>query len=44
MERGKTLSQDDLRRIQERLQKVTDARVSKLDELSSAKEVEVMQV
>ena len=44
MERGKTLSQDDLRRIQERLQKVTDARVSKLDELSSAKEAEVMQV
>ena len=44
MERNKTLSQDENRRAQERLQKVTDSHVEQLDQVSSAKEAEIMQV
>ena len=44
MERNKKISQDDDRRAQERLQKVTDTYVSQADQTSSSKEAEIMQV
>ena len=44
MERSKTVSQDENRRAQERLQKATDSHVSQLDQVCSAKEAEIMQV
>ena len=44
MERDKQISQDDNRRAQERLQKVTDSHVSQADQISSSKEEEIMQV
>ena len=44
MERAKALSQDDNRRAQDRLQKTTDSHVGQLDQVSSAKEAEIMQV
>ena len=44
LERAKELSQDDSRRSQEQLQKLTDAFMSQLDTLASVKETEVMEV
>ena len=44
MEKDKSLSQDENRRAQERLQKATDAHIGELDKVSSAKEAEIMQV
>lgn len=44
MEKNKELSQDDSRRGQERLQKLTDAYVAQVDGLGNAKESEVMEV
>ena len=44
MERDKSLPQDENRRAQDRLQKATDAHVGQLDQASSAKEAEIMQV
>lgn len=44
MERDKQISQDDNRRAQDNLQKVTNAHISQTDETSSNKEVEIMQV
>ena len=44
MERGKSLTQDDNRRAQDRLQKFTDAHIVQVDLVSSAKEAEIMQV
>ena len=44
MERNKYLSQDDNRRAQDRLQKTTDACITLIDQVSSEKEVEIMQV
>ena len=44
MEKDKSLSQDDNRRAQDRLQKATDAHIGELDKVSSAKEAEIMQV
>ena len=44
MERDKALPQDENRRAQDRLQKATESHVSQLDQISSAKEAEVMQV
>ncbi len=44
MERGKSLTQDDNRRAQDRLQKSTDAHIGQVDQVSSAKEAEIMQV
>jgi ribosome recycling factor len=44
MERGKAISQDENRRAQEQLQRVTDAHIAQIDQLSSAKEAEIMQV
>ena len=43
MERDKQLSQDDHRRAQERLQKLTDAFTAQADQLAAAKEAEVLQ-
>jgi len=44
MERDKQISQDDNRRAQENLQKVTNKHISQTDETSSNKESEIMQV
>jgi ribosome recycling factor len=44
MERNKAISQDDNRRAQEKLQKATDAHVAQIDQISEAKEAEIMQV
>jgi ribosome recycling factor len=44
MEKAKTISQDEDRRTQEDLQKVTDARILEIDQVAKAKEAEIMQV
>ena len=43
MEKAKEISQDDLKRSQEQLQKITDQHVAKADELSARKEAELQQ-
>ena len=44
LERDKDVSQDEERRSQDLLQKLTDQYVGELDKLGSAKEAEVMEV
>ena len=44
MERNKEMSQDDSRRAQDKLQKFTDSHISGMDQVSSTKESEIMQV
>jgi len=44
MERNKELSQDDNRRSQDQLQRLTDAFVTQIEALADAKEAEVMEV
>ena len=44
LEKNKEISQDDLHRDQERLQKITDEHVAKADEASDKKEAELMEV
>lgn len=44
MEKDGDIGQDDSKRAQDQLQKVTDQAVASIDESSSAKETEVMQV
>ena len=44
MERSKEISQDENRRAQDRLQKITDSYVAQMDQVSTVKEVEIMQV
>ena len=44
MEKEGDIGQDDSRRGQEQLQKVTDEAVAEIDESSNSKEAEVMQV
>jgi ribosome recycling factor len=44
MEKNKNLSQDENHRAQDRLQKYTDQHIADIDQISSAKEAEVMQV
>ena len=44
MERDKVLSQDENRRAQDQLQKVTDGHTKQIDETASAKEAEILQV
>jgi ribosome recycling factor len=44
MEKAKTLSADDDKRAQERLQKLTDAYIKQIDDIGHAKEAEVMEV
>ena len=44
MERNKELSQDDNRRSQDQLQRLTDAFVNQIEALADAKEAEVMEV
>ncbi len=44
MEKDGDIGQDDSKRAQEQLQKVTDDAVAEIDESSTAKETEVMQV
>ena len=44
MERNKLVSQDENRRAQEQLQKVTDFHVAQMDQVSASKETEIMEV
>lgn len=44
MEKTKEISQDDGKRAQERLQKITDSHISEMDVLGLAKEKEVMEI
>ena len=44
MERDKSISQDENRRSQDALQKTTDAHIKTIDEVSAAKEAEIMEV
>ena len=44
MERDKAISQDENRRAQDQLQKVTDGHTKQIDETASAKEAEILQV
>ena len=44
MEKEKTLSADDDKRAQERLQKLTDSYIKQIDDIGHAKEAEVMEV
>ena len=44
MERDKELSQDENRRAQDQLQRVTDSYIGQMDEMREAKNVEVMEV
>ncbi len=44
LERDKSVSQDQNRRAQEQLQKVTDGHTKLIDETASAKEAEILQV
>jgi len=43
-EKGKEISEDDLKKMSDQVQKETDQRVSKVDDLVAAKEKEVMTV
>ena len=42
MEKGGKMSEDDLRRFQDKLQKVTDAHIEQLEKLQQSKEREIM--
>ncbi len=44
LEKNKEISQDDLRRDQDQLQKVTDEHIARADEVSNKKEAELMEV
>lgn len=44
LEKAKTLSVDDDKRAQERLQKLTDTYIKQIDDIGHAKEAEVMEV
>ena len=44
LERNKLVSQDENRRAQEQLQKVTDSHVAQMDQVSASKEAEIMEV
>ncbi|HEU0169298.1 MAG TPA: ribosome recycling factor [Chloroflexota bacterium] len=44
LEKAKTLSADDEKRAQERLQRLTDTYVKQIDDIGHAKEAEVMEV
>ncbi len=44
LERNKDISQDENRRAQENLQKATDSQIAQMDQVSAAKEVEIMEV
>ncbi len=44
LEKNKEISQDDLRRDQDQLQKTTDEHIAKADEVSNKKEAELMEV
>jgi ribosome recycling factor len=44
LERDKAISQDENRRSQEQIQKVTDAHIKTMDEVGEAKEAEILQV
>jgi ribosome recycling factor len=44
LEKGKQVSEDESRRAQERLQKITDDHIAKSDALSTKKEAELMEI
>jgi ribosome recycling factor len=44
MKKEKTISEDDMRKAQERVQKTTDDLIAKVDTVLSAKEEEIMEI
>lgn len=44
LEKSKAISQDENKRAQEELQRITDLRIADMEELAKAKEAEIMQV
>jgi ribosome recycling factor len=44
MERDKAISEDEFKRAKERLQKLTDAYIDKVDETGAAKEQEILEI
>ncbi len=44
MERNKVVSQDEVRRAQDQLQKLTDAHIAEIDSITRGKEAEILQV
>ena len=44
MEKESVITQDDLKRAQDEIQKVTDKHISEIDKMLAEKEVEIMQV
>jgi ribosome recycling factor len=44
MERSKDISQDENRRAQDNLQKATDSQIAQMDQVSTTKEAEIMEV
>lgn len=44
LEKEKECTEDDVRRSEEEVQKITDAHIKKIDELLAAKEAELMEV
>nr|WP_263619383.1 ribosome recycling factor [Shewanella chilikensis] len=44
LEKDKECTEDDVRRSEEEVQKITDAHIKKIDELLAAKEAELMEV
>lgn len=44
LEKDKTISEDDSKRAQDEIQKVTDTQIKSVDDISSAKEKELMEI
>jgi ribosome recycling factor len=44
LEKDKLISEDDMKRHSDEIQKITDGFIKKIDELLAAKEVDVMKV
>jgi ribosome recycling factor len=44
MQKGKEISEDDLKRGKDRLQKITDAHIAKVDQVGAHKEQEILEV
>ena len=44
LERNKAISQDDNRKAQDQLQKATDSQIAQMDQVSTLKEAEIMEV
>ena len=44
MQKGKEISEDDFKRGKEKLQKITDAQIAKVEQVGAAKEEEILEV